>query len=443
MASIITTQIRNFNIQQNKEAFSEVGADRLYLFVGRTTAWADEQVPTVPVDSTWTFLDAYRNMVGLKLINASDIITVCRRFDWEVNTIYDQFDDLVNMTNGFSIDDTSFPVFYVLTDELNVYKCIDNNGNSLSTVKPTGNSVSSFETADGYVWKYMFSLKTTDVFNFLTTDWMPVVTLNVTDGSTQWTIQQNAVPGAIESIVIEQAGLGYDDVLLPILTITGDGTGAEAAAEVDPVTGAITKIRMTNVGSGYTYADVAIDANGSAGAGGVARAIMSPSGGHGADPIEELGGYYIMVATKLEGDEGGKIPETIEFRQLGLVANPLSTTLGKRIGFSGLAGCFDIGDTVTGSGSGATGTIVSVNLSDGYMDVNVTAGSFLVGETVTSGVSSATVDYAVDTYLPLSALTAALADIISGSGKMLYLENRVKITRNVGQNELIKFVIEG
>ena len=37
--------------------------------------------------------------------------------------------------------------FYVLTSDRNVYKCLDNNGNTASTVEPTGTDVDILSTA--------------------------------------------------------------------------------------------------------------------------------------------------------------------------------------------------------------------------------------------------------------------------------------------------------
>jgi hypothetical protein len=39
--------------------------------------------------------------------------------------------------------------FYVMTDDYNVYKCLDNSNNSVSTEKPLGTSVAPIYTADG------------------------------------------------------------------------------------------------------------------------------------------------------------------------------------------------------------------------------------------------------------------------------------------------------
>ena len=46
--------------------------------------------------------------------------------------------------------------FYVMTGARNVYKCLDNNGNSASTDEPTGTSTTVITTSDGYKWKYMY-----------------------------------------------------------------------------------------------------------------------------------------------------------------------------------------------------------------------------------------------------------------------------------------------
>ena len=40
--------------------------------------------------------------------------------------------------------------FYVMTDEYNVYKCLDNNNNALSVNKPIGTQVLPITLADGY-----------------------------------------------------------------------------------------------------------------------------------------------------------------------------------------------------------------------------------------------------------------------------------------------------
>ena len=65
--------------------------------------------------------------------------------------------------------------FYVVTDEYNVYKCLDNNNNARSTVKPTGTALDPFETSDGYIWKFMYNIPINLRNKFYTDDHIPVV----------------------------------------------------------------------------------------------------------------------------------------------------------------------------------------------------------------------------------------------------------------------------
>lgn len=62
--------------------------------------------------------------------------------------------------------------------------------------------------------------------------------------------------GVVESITVANAGLGYTGT--PNVTITGDGVGATATATM--AGGIITGIAVNTGGSGYTYANVTIDA---------------------------------------------------------------------------------------------------------------------------------------------------------------------------------------
>jgi len=97
----------------------------------------------------------------------------------------------------------------VVTSDYNVYKCIDNNRNANSTVKPTGTGTSIITTADGYRWKFMYTISGGEITKFLTRDYMPVKTLKTNDSSAQWSVQQAAANGAINHIVITANGSGY------------------------------------------------------------------------------------------------------------------------------------------------------------------------------------------------------------------------------------------
>ena len=73
----------------------------------------------------------------------------------------------------------------------------------------------------------------------------------------------------IERISLTAGGTGYSSA--PTITITGNGSGAEAVATVS--NGAIISIRVTNKGSGYTSSPI-ITITGGGGSGGLASAVI-------------------------------------------------------------------------------------------------------------------------------------------------------------------------
>ena len=93
--------------------------------------------------------------------------------------------------------------------------------------------------------------------------------------------------------------------------------------------------------------------------------IMSPKGGHGSNPVRELGCSSIMLSKQFSQDEEGKVSVGNDFRQFSLILNPLLTEKQVRIKFFdvGLTNSFAVGGTATqdsGPGfSAAYGEIVS------------------------------------------------------------------------------------
>jgi hypothetical protein len=131
-------------------------------------------------------------------------------------------------------------IFYVVTDEYNVYQCVDNNNGGISTRKPTGTSVDAIGTSDGYIWKFLYNIPIALRNKFLTDSYMPVVTA---------LRDQFYSSGTLKTIRLNQAGSGYT---FGTITVQGDGF---ASAEGVYLTGHV----VDNVGSGYTSPTVSID----------------------------------------------------------------------------------------------------------------------------------------------------------------------------------------
>jgi hypothetical protein len=160
--------------------------------------------------------DLADDIMSMKKIQSSDATHAVPRINWENNTLYDEWDD--KYTNGLAT-----LRFYALTDDFNVYKCIDNNRGANSTVKPSTTSTSIETTADGYRWKYLYTISAGERLKFLTLDYIPVKTLTANDGSAQWTVQQNARNsgnGSIHHVKIIANGAGYLHTTNTFQTVT-------------------------------------------------------------------------------------------------------------------------------------------------------------------------------------------------------------------------------
>lgn len=439
MSSTTFINLRINSSEQLKESVSEPSPNtKLYLAYGKITGWDNESSPDVANNSTATEYQIWENMIGGKKVFGSDISHAIPRINWASNTVYYAYDhmttDLHNPNNKF----------YVVTSDYNVYKCIANNYGANSTTEPTTvNPNTVITTADGYVWKYMYSISDSDLMRFTTTNYVPVKTLPANDGSIQWQVQDNSVEGAIYSILVTNGGSNYSNNQNISVTISGDGASATATANINVTSGMVETISMTDYGSGYTYATVAISGGGGTGAN--ARAIMSPVGGHGSNPLYELGGCNLIFNPTLSGIEDTDLPTTNDFRQISILKDPV--IFGTSNGVSNVR--FVQAYTVITSGTGNyledelvyqgtspelstfSGRVVSWTLSSNTALLINTSGTPRAGTLI--GANSFTARYVTET---------TPGELKKYSGQLLYLNNITPITRSADQTEDFKIVLK-
>jgi len=158
----------------------------------------------------------------------------------------------------------------------------------------------------------------------------------------------------------------------PYVYVWGDGTetvAAEGIAIIDSTSSnSISEIEMLKFGAGYRYGEsyagqtpniipitinsVFIDlpvsvAGVSTFQAATLQPIISPIAGHGSDPISEFGAKRICISTKFTNSEGGTIPTQNDFRQVGLIKNPLYTNVDLILrSASTVGGAFQVGETV-------------------------------------------------------------------------------------------------
>jgi hypothetical protein len=124
--------------------------------------------------------------------------------------------------------------FYVMTEDYNVYKCLDNNNNAQSTIKPLGTDVTPIETSDGYRWKYMYNVPINLRNKFLSDDQIPVISALT---------NQFYSNGSLDSIIINNKGSGYSAATITV----SSGTGSRVE---DPTF--LTSVIVNAGGSGYS-----------------------------------------------------------------------------------------------------------------------------------------------------------------------------------------------
>ena len=501
--------------------------DYFHFAVGRTTSWTDDTSPELPIDNDSYVSKFRRSMMFTQRIDSADVCLLAKRTNWQTGTVYDEYDDAYTSTNqsysgASNLADANF---FIMTDEFKVYKCISNNNNGPSTVKPTSTGTSVFELADNYNWKFMFQISASDQNRFLDADFIPVRKLtgnpthDVTGEVDSITIDAGgsgytSVPtvviqgdgdglasgtatiasGAVTGVTITASGSGYsfafvtfvggggsgatgtvnlgDADSLPALQsavegasvngtldrvivttpgqdyaesdvqvqVQGDGTGAEASAYVNSATGAITKIRVTNPGSGYSYANIIITNTSAPGTGATARAIVSPQGGHGSNAPRELFAHNVGVTVSFSDNDNRDLILGNDFRQIALIKN-VKTPAGVTYTTNTATTCFIINvpsvatyavDDVLTSDDGGSFTVIQIDSTN--KNVYLTSEIPLI--TANSTLTNTTQN---ESNLSINSLTQPEVD--NATGEVIYLDNRSPIIRSADQVEQIKALI--
>lgn len=220
--------------------------DYFFMFLAKSDEWDVETVPPTPIDSRFEESQVKRNILGVKKINASDTCLLVRRIDWETGTVYDNYDDSVDLS------DLDFYVFN--PNNFRLYKCLDNNTGNPSTVLPSFSEMGPKTLSDGYVWQLMYEVPAADRTKFLNDEYIPVKFYG-----TSTRFDHN---GTVTELILDSTGASYTST--PTVLILGDGVGATAQATVQ--SGLVTKIELTNGGVGYSFAFVQFVGGGGSGA---------------------------------------------------------------------------------------------------------------------------------------------------------------------------------
>ena len=450
MTAVITDRFRHSIVGDIIDGIND-SSSTYYIGLGRSEYWDSSDTAPTPTNDLAEVREFRQSMQAIKKITATSYVVP--RVNWTTGTTYAQYDDTAV---GYPS-----PSYYVMTENFGVYICLRTGRNDAgatvaSTVEPTGSNNHPFETADGYVWKFLYTISALEANYFLSANYMPVSKIigsldsDATGIQTKHKeIQDTAQSGMISSIVVTDGGSNYTSP--PTVTITGNGTTATAVATIDSSvsSGTVTKIEFENDSStlayptNYNYAAVAITGGGGSGA--EARAVLSDEDGIGADARKDLKSSALMLHTKVSGSEEDFIVVQ-DFRQVALLRDPkkyesdsdFTDNTGnalRSLTLSSLSSAFSVDKTIVGAASGVKALVDEVD-SDTifYHQSSATGyGSFTAGEALTEsdGSGSGTIGTLTDS-----------SEFDPYSGEVLYIDNRSAVERMSNQIEDIKIILQ-
>ena len=348
MAAIITDQIRILNAQTFLDKITNP-SESYYVYVGLTNSddyksdW--EITPPSPRDSFEQYNTFWDTAIALKKIKNDDVKQCIRKIQWTSGVVYDLYKDNItrekisSRTGATSLYSSNY---YVVNSDFRVYICLQNGSDpenpqgrpSLDEPKFTDlEPRSAGNSGDGYIWKYLYTIKPSDIIKFDSTQYVPVPKNWETDFESA-AVRENAKTSGllkIVQIINRGSGLGIPNTIYNRVPIRGDGSGAECTIVVNG-NSQVESVTISNGGSGYTWARLDLSAAGfpEGTIKPVFEVIIPPPGGHGADIYKELGATNVLIYSRIENDEQN--PDFIvgnEIARVGIIANPKNNGSGE------------------------------------------------------------------------------------------------------------------
>jgi len=515
MAAIITDQIRILNAKNFLSGVTST-ANAYYSFIGLPNPTDIESTwdtsPPSPKDNFDEEDNYWDTMIALKKINSSDARQVVTRRLWTSGTTYDMYRSDYSRTNTAKVSGATnlyAATYFIINSDYRVYACLhngidpDNPNGKPSLDEPTFTDLEPKKagtSGDGYIWKYLYTIKPSDIVKFESTDFIPVPT-DWSTNSDVASVRDNAVDGSIKIVTITDrgVGLGTANSTYTKVPIYGDGTGAECTIVINNDQ-KVSDVTVSAAGQNYTYGNVDLEAGGVPT--GTTRptfdVIISPPGGHGKDIYRELGAFNVLLYSRIENDiENPDFITGNQIARVGIIENPkatsgslLSADKASAVGALRLTGAgyssatFDADayftqtvsagttavarvvnyDQTTGVlkywqdrtvagfntvGTAQTNPTYGYNLTaftaspgtNGSLTITPTSGSNLAIDTSFTGVSTVINNR---TYYLGQEFTSGLAspEVKPYSGNIVYVDNRPSITRSTNQKEDIKVILQ-
>jgi len=345
------------------------------------SGFSDTSIPT-PIDTTVAPYIHHNDMIAAKLIGLGDVSHVLKRTNWTTGTVYEEYnhltDDIIDTT--FFVFTSAYRVYKCISNYDGAASTVEPTGTSTSIIETADNyrwkfmyevpqaDILKFVTSDWISMKSPATSGTTQEAVEIAAVDGALEHIDVTAGGTSYINNTGtAQTGTATTITLASGASATDDLyntmsvyitsgtgsgqlrtitdyvgttkvatvatwttnpdatsvyeVMPSVTITTtEGTGATARVS-SMASGAIKKVSMVTVGTGYRSGTASIA--GGSGSGCTLDPRFGPPGGHGKNAVSELGGAFVMMNTRLVGADGsGDFVVGDDFRKVILIANP-------------------------------------------------------------------------------------------------------------------------
>jgi len=370
--------------------------DSYYVFAARQSPYENDSVVANTIDDDYESQIFVQDelMFGMKITD-DDVLPMATKREWQANTIYAIYDD--------KDKEITSKIFYIITSENKVYKCIDNNLGDKSTVEPSHTQLGFPPVeSDGYRWMFLYTIDNIDYLTYATENYIPIIE--------NANVKSSAIDGSIFNIIVEANGSSYpadngniktdpdgnnhiikirtgtstsndffancaitiindstnlthvkeirdyvcnaagNFIILKVPFSTGQvsnnnpysigpfikidsktGSNCVASAVMQNIsntnfTGSVEMVDIINPGRNYKQANVTVQTSVGFGSGAQVRAIISPSGGHGSNVKDELYCESVGIGVEFSNTATFSFSSDVEFRTVGILKNPLSST---------------------------------------------------------------------------------------------------------------------
>jgi len=342
MSAIITNQFRILNSDNLLTGIASTNSSSYYVFLGLPNPtevdsnW-DTATPS-PVDNFDQYNDIWDTIIAVKKLNPSDISKVIRKITWSSGTTYDMYRHDYSASNpapNSGATNLYNSNFYVINSDYRVYICINNGANPENVNgKPSLDEPTFIDleprpagvSADGYLWKYLYTIKPSELVKFDSTEYVSVPK-NWQTNSDAASVRDNTLTSKqIKTIVITNRGEGYTPNTYNNVPLRGNGRDGLCTVIVGEDQ-KVSSVSVTNGGKNYTYATVDLEAagvvNGSSDKDAEFDVIIPPPGGHGFNIYKELGADKVLIYSRFENDSLD--PDFItgnQFARIGIIKDP-------------------------------------------------------------------------------------------------------------------------